>query len=816
VKALGLAIAPLLLAASTQALAAATPALAKAGDGQQALAVGFDDKGTLRAAPCTTQPCSLAGGVDLGVPGDYAGRAQQTTLSVVPLGRDRRAVVVTIPSALPDRAWQAVVAAPLGGGAPLVLFAGETGWVSGPDGERRGPRVEVSERDEDGARHVLVGEQWENLSLCGRPAILSPTLLDARTMKLARAKVQRLSAEERASATPLVAEPISGSAVVGPPLLRATGATSATGDPHALSDGKPETAWSENVSGGGKGEFVRLDVPGDLPLQSVELVFQPTSGAPAKGTAPRELWLVAAKNVYKVTIPGTPWQPGARYAVKFDKPLVGDCLALVLESAVDESRDAVVTVAEISAQTQFGDADVKALVAALSGGAERAQDARRILQTLGQPAYEAAAAAFEGLDEGGRREALEIVDAASCEISVPVYMQALTSPFEGQRTHARTRLRRCGEVAARALAEALPNSSGAALEDLASELALIAPAQAVQAMLPLLDQADAARRRSLRVALGRAAASPRATDALRAALVDAKLSETALLELLRALGGRVVAFDAPAAQALSRLAAPGAAFRVRYLRTLPAAALASRSDSARSLLASALTQDRDVHVRAQAARAIATPQLFKKELQQALGDREVRVREAAAQALARPSGAFASKELVALLSRDRWPIVRSAAALALAEFSSDAAVDSELGRALEDGSWLVRRDVAAALGKRGARAQAEPLRARLDDRDERFEVRVAAARSLGEVCDRSSLGVLTSHARKLADPMTPTELRAVSLAALASLVRLAPDDLASRLEPLLAAEAPAPARAAGQAALETVRDQRGKTKLICR
>jgi len=337
----------------------------------------------------------------------------------------------------------------------------------------------------------------------------------------------------------------------------------------------------------------------------------------------------------------------------------------------------------------------------------------------------------------------------------------------------------------------------------ASELALIDPAEAVRAILPLLEEKQVARRRVLRVALGRAATSERAGDALRAALTDPALSETALLDLLRSLGPRLPSFGKEAAAALGRLSAPGQSFRVRYLRTIPAGVLAAHDDAARSLLAAALTQDKEAHVRAQAARSVAAPHLFKRELMGALSDPEVRVREAAARALARPSGAFAAGALVQRLTDDRWPIVRSAAALALAEFASDPRVDATLGEALEDDAWVVRRDAAVALGKRGARAQAEPLRDRLEDRDERFEVRVAAARSLGEVCDRDSAGVLTKYAERLSDPLASNELRSVAYAALGALARLGVPDLKSRLESLLSPEAPAGARAAAQGALET-------------
>ena len=116
----------------------------------------------------------------------------------------------------------------------------------------------------------------EDLSLCGRPALLAPQLLMSTDLKLHPAKVQRLSVEEREHARHVSAvradanEPARGFGV-----LRAVAATSAVGSPGALTDGNPETAWAENRGGAGRGEFVLMNVPPELPISGLDLLIRP-------------------------------------------------------------------------------------------------------------------------------------------------------------------------------------------------------------------------------------------------------------------------------------------------------------------------------------------------------------------------------------------------------------------------------------------------------------------------------------------------------------------------------------------------------------
>jgi HEAT repeat protein len=796
-------VAPLALAASLSAPAfAAPPAVAKAGQGQPSLAVGFDKKGALRAKVCVTEPCSIEQGLDLGLPSELASQASASSIKVVRIGAERRAVVVSVPSGSPDRRWEAVVTAPLSGDRPVLHFAGYTGWLQGEDGLRRGHLVQVKETG-DGYYAVLVGEQREELTLCGRPTLLGAAVLDPKSMKLVSAKVQQLGAEERASAPELEAKPVPAEAPSGPALVQVLGASRALdAPPGALVDGDLATSWSEARSGSGRGDFVVLKAPETLPLHGFEFVFRPTAKEPANATAPKQFYLASTKRVFRVTVPDDAWKtPGARYSVTFDEPLADDCLAVVLDTALEEGPNAAVTLTELRARTEFEASDPATLAAALAGGGKRAEAAGSVLRSLGAPGFQAVAARFGELDEGGRRVALHVIDAADCSISVPVYLSALGGEVEAQRDHARLRLRRCGPAASEALRASLPKAKGKAFEELANELALVAPAEAVKAFVPLLEEKDVARRKALRVALGRLSAVPEAASAIRGELGRAALSEVATLDLLRALGDRAPEFEPEASQALARVSTKNPSFRTRYLRAAPAGALSSVAPAARALLSAALTSDPRPEVRAQAARVVQAPELFQRELVQALADREVRVREAAARALAKPSGSFAAAALRERLEEDRWPIVRGAAALALAEYGSDQATDRALREALDDEAWLVRRDVAVALGRRKVQSAAEELAARLDDEKERFEVRLAAARALGESCAAGAAGALTRHARKLSDPLATNEARSIGLAALGALSNLGLSDLRERLAPLLTKEAPRGSREAAEAAL---------------
>jgi HEAT repeats len=789
------------LLASRAHAASGVVAFAPPGAGQGGLAVGFDAAGSLRAASCAAPGCSIERGTELAFPAELRPAIPNAQFSVVGIGAGRRAIVVAVTDAHIGRNWHAVIVAPLGAGEPNLIFSGMTGLVEGEDGTRRGKSVEISPPDESGAHRIVVGDLEEDLSLCGRPAVLAPQLLANTDLMLHPAKVQRLSVEEREHARRVTAvradasQPAQGFGV-----LRAVAATSAVGSPGALTDGNPETTWAENRGGAGRGEFLLMNMPPELPISGLDLQIRPANSRPENGVAPREFWLATNQDLTLVTMPEDAWKrPGAHYTIKLDPPLRGDCLALVTESAFDENPRARVTFAELSARTEFDSSSVPTLVAALAGGGERAQGAAAVLRVMGQPAFDAVAQAFESLDEGGRRVALDLLDQAPCETSLPVYLSVFSGASQAQGIHARDHIRRCSKAAAPFLADAARKARGTQQLDLLGELLLADAAQCVDVIVGLLDVDSRPRRAALRVALARASLVPDSKPRVLAALVDPKSSERLVVDVLRSLGDRITDFQPEAGAALARFSSPNASFRTRFLLLEPSAELAAKDPALRASFAHALVSDRDPRFRAQALSVLKDPADFAAQLTQALTDSDVRVREAAV----RTSAALpnAAPALAQRLLEDPWPLVRIAAADALADSQASRTAEPALARAIEDESPHVRAHVLLALGAHRALAELPKIRERLADAEEHPLVRAAAARALAALCDMSSVGALTGYASKLADPMADANQHMIGAASLLALSDLRPNDLEARLQPLRVKGAPVQARQAADAVL---------------
>jgi hypothetical protein len=764
------------------------------------------------------------GGTAIAVPAEATRLATGARLRVVRLGLERTAVVVEIPDPAVARTWFALVTAPLTGTEPLVPFSGYTGLVQGVEGERSGPTLLI--RDEG----VYVGVTREDRDLCGRPALLSPRALDPATLTLLPAKLQRLSEVERAAAPRLVAERtesrsappwVSAPGGARTSLLRAVWATSAAeGSPvTGLTDGNVETAWAEGRGGAGRGEAVVMRAPREVPIAALEIALPEAQGGANKknGTAvtsgttvpsvsplspPRELWLATDHQLFHVTIPAdaTPGA-GSRYAIALPSPVQTSCVALVLESASTDRRDASIGVAELWARPASG-GTTDELVHRISSGGPEADAAAAILRSSGPEAFVAVASAFDGLAEEGRRVALDVLDDAPCDIALPAYVTALASSVEGHRKHARSALPRCAAAGPAAIVHAMGQGPVAIRLALADELVSIAPGAAVPALVPLLGAAHEKERRVYRVAIGRAAQSPDGREALRRAFERSEFSPAVTIDLLRAAGESLSAFGDAARRAFARAASDAAPFRVRFLLLGPAAELSGVDGAARAFLRGALTSDKSPYVRAEAARVLRAPKLFYAELSRAADDADVRVREAAVVSLGAGRIDEAADRLVYRLERDPWPLVRSAAAHSLAALGASPPADAALrGVITKDESPDVRRAAVLAVGARRVTAAAGVVRDRFQDRKELDSVRAAAALSLGMMCDAASADALTEQAVRLVSPTADETERRVAESALAALGLLHPADLARRVAPLSAKTAPGPMRRLAAAAL---------------
>jgi hypothetical protein len=816
-----------------------------AGHGQQALAVRAEGEG-VRVRVCAASACSADGGVMLPLPEDVRKLLGGARGREVELASGKRVLWIDVPASRAEPlagSWVMLIAAPLAGkGAePLIVWSGWTGIPKGEHGEER-VSVALDEPVAGGkGRRILVGERWGDVTLCGRPALVGAKELDAATLELTRgAAVQNLGEASRAAAKKIIAERVS--AERKPEvfrLLRATAASSAVDRKFGtLTDGDPETSWSENKAFEGAGEFVSIASAAEVGIQGFEITVRPGAEIPG-GAAPKTFYLATLDQLFLVTMPEDAWKqpPGTRYAVKLPAELSTACVAVVLGDAyatrpraVGEGKEAKlpqVTLAEIEARTAFDGQSLAGLVGALAGGGERARASAALLSRGGVAAMQAAIAGYEALDDAGKQLARGIIDAAPCSEQVPFFaaqFAASTAPGrpraapgeqEPELAHARDRLHRCGRAAAPALIGLVKaGAGGAGVEDAkagpaakgsrtwllaADELALLAPAEAVPVILDVLGKADERSRRELRASLARAAKIPRAALTLKDEVAIERFRarpEVVQIDLLRAIGPALSRIDG-AAQAFAALAVPGASFRTRYLLQAPAAELARAGDApAEAFLRASLRSETDAHVRTRAAEVAAKVPALSSDLVQAVNDGEVRVREAAINALAEAlpaAGGAVFPGLSAALGRrlesDDWTFIRAGAARALGALPAEATVDRALAAALKDPSPEVRGRVLSALGAHKATAHADAVRAIAASAEENVAVRAQAMLALAAMCDSRSLDTWTKLAQRAKAPVNEADRRLGS-AAIAALGAVHPRDIGERLGPLLQKDTP--------------------------
>ncbi|AUX29487.1 MULTISPECIES: HEAT repeat domain-containing protein [Sorangium] len=830
--------------------------------GQQALAVRIDPGGiTARACPAAAA-CAPDGGKVLAVPSEVAPLLGGARVVPITLADGKHLAKIEAPAAgkpapasAPGAAggsWAMLVAAPLAGKGtePIVLWSGWTGVATGEHGEGRSDAV-VVEPLGSGSR-VLVGQLREDVTICGRPALVGASEVDPRTMTLLKgASFQNLPAEERRAAGKLVAERREADAAAPAfRLLRPTAASSAVGKRFAeIADGDPKTAWSEGKAGAGRGEFVSFSSADEVGITGLGLRIKPQDGVDG-GAAPRTLFVATPDRLFQVSLPEDAWaKESAGYEVKLPEEIKASCLAVVLDEAyaprgagdrgAPSAPEVRVTIAEVTARTAFDGQGSGALVGALAGGGERARAAAALLARSGPEAVEAAIAGYDKLDAAGKQLARGVIDTAPCAVQIPFFTARLASgaaaPASGAAAaarstsaapgrapraaapepdpelhHARDRIRRCGRAAAPALAEIVKGGAAAAKVAAARELALVAPAEAIPALLDALAGARGATRRDLRAALALAARSERAAPVVEEEVQIDRLRarpEAAQLDLLRALGpalGRVKGGGA-AFQALAS-AAP-APFERRYLLQAPAAALARAGEApAEAYLRASLRKDADPHVRLRAAGVAAEVPALAQDLLAAASDPDVRVREAAIVALSRAASAGVklpagvAEALAARLASDPWTFIRGGAALAIGAMPATPAGDRALVGALADRSPEVRRNALDGLGAHRATAHIEAVRDRAEDKEEDVEVRARAILALGAMCDASSVDLWTRLALRAKAPIGERDQRLGS-AALAALGAVHPADLPARLKPLLDKDTPHGLRETARAAL---------------
>ncbi len=294
------------------------------GSGQDALRIDIGKEG-IDAVACPGACTGAEAKVALDVPADVRPALSKAKTSTVTLADGKRVarIDVDIPAKedeLPGT-WTLLLAAPLTtakASAPVVLWSGHAGKKSGLEGEESGSvvRVEALQR---GSR-IVIGQQREDLTICGRPAVVSAREVDPATLTLTKtAMVDNLSADDKKKAEKLIAVRETG-AVPAPTvrLLRANAASSALEKRiDSLTDGSAELGWTEAKIGDGRGEWVRMAASIDVPIAGLSVQIRPTSVEVPDGAAPKSFYFATDDRLFQIELPDTAWNDrDARYEIK--------------------------------------------------------------------------------------------------------------------------------------------------------------------------------------------------------------------------------------------------------------------------------------------------------------------------------------------------------------------------------------------------------------------------------------------------------------------------------------------------------------------
>lgn len=626
-----------------------------------------------------------------------------------------------------------------GASQPVVSWIGHLD-LRGDPGERTAGAIEVHDRTGDEFADIVVGRHDERARLCGQErTLLDARALDPGTLTLRPVLLDRLGPAP--AGTPVLDATVRAPGTGAPPLvrsLRPAGASSRAGSaeptsspPLEITDGDARTYWVEAYGGASRGEFVTLRRDSALfPIRALALVLHPVDARASERIArPRTLWFVGDGGArLQVRIPESAFsEAGARVWIEPAAPLAWGCLSVAFDEhhVAEGSAPGFGAIAEIEAYTDldFG-GGAQALVDAMNGEGQRADDAALYALTLGAPVLPALEGGWSGLGAPGKRRALRVLAAlAPREAGARrLLVRGLADAEASIRDGALGALAGAGPAG---LAELVPLVAEPGTLGDAAALALARDAPEI-AIAPLLDataRAGGSERPALREALGlvtrnvpegtvtqvrswsasaevpiaaRAALAlalapvPEAHGVVGSLLADAATAASEFPDLWRFVHAAAALPAQPATDAwLGKLARGEARWMLRTaaLEALEARHSAGAREAARAALADPYPRvrlealgmladdptsfariaeharrDTWTMVRVAAIEAIALQPGAEKVLREAVGDRRRRVRAAAIDGLAR-AGVKSAWPLVEekLTDDEEWPEVASAA-----------------------------------------------------------------------------------------------------------------------------------------------------------
>lgn len=652
-------------------------------------------------------------------------------------------------------------------GEPRLLLKG---WV-GPESPGRTDMVIGSS---DRGKRILLASS-PSPAVCGRQVPSVTRVLDPDVGRFRNVKLPVLSGEVRDRAAPLevLDEPdLQGKLLV--PLEEKSERSAAEpfdGDLKSPWQGGYEFAEFERPEGsGGERLFLQLSAP---------------------LTETKELHLATSETVYRVELPPG---PSTLRAVALPPRSADGCVAVV-------QPQAPVSISELMAAVDWQHGNgTKSLVAQLEQSDPG--PAMGALRLRGKEGASTIGAHFPLMSPMARARGLELASAWGVEKGAPVFVAAVEFGTEEQRTTAQEELRKRPDHASTVLRQRLPKASPGGKMRLVDALASIAPADAVQAIVPLLNTDSGAERLHFRRALAALASSKQGGPVVQGTIERIGGDESGLdanveVEILRAAGPKLKEWHKSTLPALERLS-DGASFERAY-RLLPhVLGLASKSKALQEAFSAWLVGKKpqgasEMQRAALSVRALevlsegsSSTSGYGPEVAELLASDNMRVRRAALMVLRSDEIEAPRREVLRLLARDDWPEVRAAAAEATTSLESEGKsedLERTIARRLrKDPHPTVRAAVARSLAKRSGEHSRRALR-RAFEKDESYEVRAEAALALGDLCDSGSVAPLTASVRELGRGPVGDGPIMVGLAAVTALAAIAPEDLQQRLEP---------------------------------
>jgi hypothetical protein len=645
--------------------------------------------------------------------------ASEVTLEVAAIASDAAVAVVRVKAA--NGHWIGLLGGRSGG--ELLLF--ERADPSGDPGERRTREVAIR----DGSVHTGIG--YEGVTACGgRAAWLEPKVIDPATLTLVHdSQPTPPSAFEDAVVSLVTEQPVSPvlPALTAHASSELDGPTQMPRVPRALVDGELGRGL-----GAQPGALYALRWNnGALPIERLEVSLRSTA-------KPVELWWLgeSARGLRAVLPAGSGVR---RVAIKPPTPLAGRCLTLVVAQGDGlELRE----LAAYSTLDQAGGLErAISMMVQDDGNAGPLAD---VIEQLGPRAAEPLAARWAELSARGKRRSLKVL-ARSLDrepVRAAVLDSARSDDAELQGAAMAT-LERGGEPG-RAALRTLAASAGTAGDRAVATLA--ARTEELPVLLGALAVEGGSERVSLRKAIELAARKdPARADAAAKAWLASAPSVAAQVSLALAVSA------AGNAALAAQLAEPtletvqGFADRYRLAHALAFATPSAASDVWLAQQAEGATEwmQRSAAFDALVRRGSPTvPQLADKLSH----DRYPRVRAATLVPLLMAG----QRNLVdVLLVQDGWPMVRAAAAIALARTPNNRAA---LERALGDDSARVRRAAVEALTIAESALSWPAVERRALAGSEALDVREAAVSFARALCVGTARPALRTLAARLQAP----------------------------------------------------------------